>query len=116
MTLETLAGSVGAWLWDKYGEKIGEWVLDEDGPHLDLHMMAQGGLPFFGTAKMRCDIFRHYRPMVVAALRHGDRLFSRAHPELDDAPVIARFIWRDGRDDTELWGRWGAPQEDNGEP
>ena len=29
MTLETLAGSVGAWLWDKYGEKIGEWVLDE---------------------------------------------------------------------------------------
>ena len=97
-------------------EVLGEWVLDADEPRLELSMMAQGGLPFFGTGAMRCDIFRHYRPMVLAALRHGDRLFSQAHPELADAPVRARFIWRDGRDDTEFWGRWGVPQEDDGQP
>lgn len=91
-------------------EVLGEWVLDTEGPRLELGMMAQGGLPFFGTGAMRCDIFRHYGPMVLSALRHADRLFSQAHPELADAPVIARFDWRDGRDDTEQWGRWGAPE------
>jgi hypothetical protein len=90
-------------------EVRGEWVLSTEGPRLVLVMMAQGGLPLFGTGAMRCDIFRHYRPMVLAALRHGDRLFTQAHPELAEAPVIARFDWRDGRDDTELWGQWGTP-------
>lgn len=97
-------------------EVLGEWVSDTEGPRLELSMVAQGGLPFFGTGAMRCDIFRHYRPMVLAALRHGDRLFSQAHPELTDAPVIARFSWRDGRDDAELWGRWGTSGEDRGQP
>ena len=92
-------------------EVLGEWVADIEGFRLDLHMAAQGGLPFFGTGAMRRDIFRRYRTMVLAALRHGDRLFSQAHPELADAPVMARFAWRDGREDTEAWGRWGASGE-----
>ncbi len=97
-------------------EVLGEWVSDTEGSRLVLAMMAQGGLPFFGTGTMRRDIFRHYRPMVLAALRHGDRLFTQAHPELAEAPVTARFEWRDGRDDTEPWGLWGMPEEDNGQP
>jgi len=97
-------------------EVLGEWVSDAEGPRLVLTMKAQGGLPLFGTGAMRCNVFRHYRPMVLAALRHGDRLFTQAHPELAEAPVIARFDWRDGRDDTEAWGRWGAPQGDEGQP
>lgn len=92
-------------------EVLGEWILDADGYRLELSMMAQGGVPLFGTGAMRRNIFRHYQHMVLAALRYGDRLCSQAHPELADAPVIARFIWRDGRDDTELWGRWGPPRE-----
>lgn len=92
-------------------EVLGEWTAGADGPQLELRMMAQGGVPLFGTGTMRRDIFRHYRPMVLAALRHGDRLFSEAHPELADAPVTVRFEWRDGRDDTELWGRWGVSEE-----
>ena len=88
-------------------EVLGEWVVDEHGPRLDLHMMAQGGLPVFGTGKMRCNIFRHYRPMVLGAMRYADAALSAALPELDDAPVSARFHWRRGRVESEPWGRWG---------
>ncbi|HET6494949.1 MAG TPA: staygreen family protein [Thermoleophilia bacterium] len=91
-------------------EVLGEWVLGADGPRLDLHMAAQGGLPVFGTGAMRCSIFRRYRPMVHEALRYGDRVFAKAHPELDDAPVIARFRWRSGRVESEPWGRWGCAE------
>jgi hypothetical protein len=88
-------------------EVLGEWVVDDDGPRLDLHMMAQGGLPIFGTGRMRCGIFRRYRTMVLGAMRHADAALSAALPELDDAPVFARFHWRRGRVESEPWGRWG---------
>jgi hypothetical protein len=94
-------------------EVLGEWVSDADGPRLELTMMAQGGVPFFGTGAMRRDIFCHYRTMVLSALRYGDRRFTEAHPDLADAPVVARFRWRDERDDTESWGRWGGSEDDD---
>ena len=89
-------------------EVLGEWVPAAGKPHLDLHMTAQGGLPVFGTGAMRCNIFRRYRAMVLEALGYADRVFAEAHPELHDAPVIARFHWRRGRVESEPWGRWGA--------
>jgi hypothetical protein len=93
-------------------EVLGEWAFGADGPRLDLHMTAQGGLPVFGTGAMRCNIFRRYRPTVLEALGYGDRVFAEAHPELDDALVVARFHWRRGRVESEPWGRWGkAPSE-----
>jgi hypothetical protein len=88
-------------------EVLGEWVVDEGGPRLELRMAAQGGLPVFGTGKLRRRIFNHYRTLVLAALRHGDRQLTEAHPELAEAPVTVRFEWRDGRDDREQWGLWG---------
>ena len=88
-------------------EVLGEWVRTEAGPQLELRMAAQGGLPVFGTGAMRCYIFRSYRPVVVGAIRHGDRALAQAHPALDSAPVIARFTWRDGRVTSEEWGRFG---------
>ena len=89
-------------------EVLGEWMLGVDGPRLDLQMTAQGGIPLFGTRTMRCNIFRRYRPMVLEALRYGDGVFAEAHPELDDAPVVARFRWRRGRIESEPWVRWGC--------
>lgn len=88
-------------------EVLGEWVLADEGPRLDLHMAAQGGLPVFGTGAMRCRIFRSYRPLVLGAMRYADAPLSAAEPGLDDAPVIARFHWRRGRVESEPWGRWG---------
>lgn len=88
-------------------EVLGEWVDAEEGPRLELRMAAQGGLPIFGTGAMRCDIFRGYRPVVVGAIHYGDRGLTEAHPMLDDAPVVARFTWRDGRVTSEEWGRFG---------
>jgi len=88
-------------------EVLGDWILAAEGPRLELHMTAQGGLPLFGTGAMRCGIFRRYRPLVLAALRHGDRALTAAHPGLDAAPVIARFHWRGERQESEQWGRWG---------
>lgn len=87
-------------------EVLGEWVLDAGEPRLELHMMAQGGLPVFGTAALRCRIFRGYRDLVLAALQHGDRAFTGAHPEIVGAPVLARFHWRRGREEREPWGSW----------
>ena len=88
-------------------EVLGEWVFSDEGPRLELRMMAQGGIPLFGTGAMRCSIFRRYRPMVLGALRHGDRLLAEANPVLDKAPIIAKFCWRGGRIDSEPWGQWG---------
>jgi hypothetical protein len=88
-------------------EVLGEWVVDEGGPLLELHMAAQGGLPIFGTARMRVGIFRHYRGLVLDALRTADAGLSASHRGLGDAPVVARFHWRRGRVESEDWGRWG---------
>jgi hypothetical protein len=85
-------------------EVLGEWVRDGESWRLELHMMAQGGLPLFGTGAMRCNIFRHYRPMVLGAIRAGDKALLRAHPELESAPVLARFHWRREREEIETWG------------
>jgi hypothetical protein len=89
-------------------EVLGEWVEDGEGPRLDLHMAAQGGLPIFGTARMRVRIFRHYRELVLEALRVADRGLSAARPGLARSPVVARFHWRRGRVESEDWGRWGG--------
>ena len=88
-------------------EVLGEWVISDGRPRLELHMTAQGGLPVFGTAAMRRRIFRGYRGLVLAALEHAERAFTGAHPELVGAPVLARFHWRRGREECESWGTWG---------
>ena len=88
-------------------EVRGEWVVIDGRPRLDLHMMAQGGLPVFGSGAMRRRIFRGYRSLVLCALRFGDGALVAAHPELDDARVDACFHWRGDRVERETWGRFG---------
>lgn len=86
-------------------EVLARWARTDGGWTLELHMMAQGGLPLFGTGAMRCSIFRHYRPLVLRAICRGDREFLDAHEERGEAPVIACFHWRRGRTECESWGR-----------
>ena len=86
-------------------EVLGEWLLDGSSPRLVLHMAAQGGLPLFGTARMRLRVFRRYRPLVLSAFAHGDSGLLTAHPELADAPVVAVFHFRAGCRQREEWGQ-----------
>jgi hypothetical protein len=90
-------------------EVLGEWIhgdgRDGQGPRLELHMAAQGGLPLFGTADARVRIFRSYRSLVLSALACGDAELFAGHPELTQAPVVAVFHRRRGREEREDWGR-----------
>jgi hypothetical protein len=86
-------------------EVLGKWVRTRDAWVLELHMMAQGGLPIFGTASMRQRIFRYYRPLVLDAIATADARLLAKHPDLAHAEVIAHFHWRRGRVETESWGR-----------
>lgn len=88
-------------------EVLAEWTERDGEPRLVLHCRAQGGLPVFGTARMRVRIFRSYMPMVLEALRLGDAALADGHPELDDAPVEVVYRWRSGREQREEWGVLG---------
>jgi Staygreen protein len=87
-------------------EVLGEWIHGDDRePRLELHMAAQGGVPLFGTADARVRIFRSYRSLVLSALACGDAGLLAGHPELTQAPVVAVFQGRRGREEREDWGR-----------
>jgi hypothetical protein len=89
-------------------EVLAEWVEGGSGLELAVHCVAQGGLPIFGSAGMRCDVFRHYKDMVLSAIRYADRVLVAAEPELDDAPVTVTFHYRRQENDhSESWGRFG---------
>ena len=55
-------------------------------------------LEFYGAAGPATD---------GAAEGDDDAALAAARPELDEAPVVARFHWRRGRVESEPWGRWG---------
>jgi len=89
-------------------EVLGEWVAEAGEPRLELHMQTFTWFVLFGTPGLRRRIFRHYRPLMLAALRHGDAAFIAAHPELDVAEVVAVFHGRGRRCERESWGALGA--------
>jgi hypothetical protein len=85
-------------------EVIGEWLDSEEGPALHLHCHVSGGL-VLGSARMRDAIFRQELPLVLEALRFGDRRFFESHPELDQAPIQVHFHAKQPRyDRIETWG------------
>ena len=93
-------------------EVLAEWHEEQGSPALHAHCHVSGGL-ILGTAGWRDAIFRHELPLVLEALRFGDRALYAAHPELDGAPIEvhfhARFAGRRTRyDRTE---RWGVPAD-----
>jgi hypothetical protein len=85
-------------------EVLSEWSSGEPGAEMHVFCHVSGGLAF-GTASMRDAIFRRELPLVLEALRHGDRAFFAAHPGLDSAPVVVHFRSGDARfNRTEIWG------------
>jgi hypothetical protein len=85
-------------------EVLGEWHRDREGPALHIHCHVSGGL-VLGWARARDAIFRHELPLVLEALRFGDRHLFKLHTELDYAPIWVHFHARQARfNRTERWG------------
>ncbi len=86
-------------------EVLAEWETRQGEAALTVHCHVSGGL-VIGWPGLRDRIFRHELPLVLQALRFGDRALYRIHPELDYAPIWVCFHARQPRFSAEeIWGR-----------
>jgi hypothetical protein len=86
-------------------EVLAEWGEDRLGPSLSVHCHVSGGL-VVGSAAWRDEIFRRELPLVLEALRFGDRGLFEARPEVDEAPIWVSFHASQARyHRRELWGK-----------
>ncbi|MFP3879559.1 MAG: staygreen family protein [Dehalococcoidia bacterium] len=85
-------------------EVLAELVRNDDRLELRVYCHVSGGL-VAGRARGRYNIFRSELPLVLEAIRYGDRTLFERHPELDSAPVLVHFESTDSRfDKVEDWG------------
>jgi hypothetical protein len=79
-------------------------LAEEDGLVFRVHCHVSGGF-VLGTAKLRYNIFRSELPLVLEALRYGDRVLFEQNPKLDNTPVLIHFRSTVSRfDKVENWG------------
>jgi len=71
-------------------EVLAELAEEEDGLVFRVHCHVSGGF-VIGTAKWRYNIFRSELPLVLEAIRHGDRTVFEQDPQLDNTPVLVHF-------------------------
>lgn len=71
-------------------EVLAEWRTNNGIPFLYVYVYVDGQ---FGpvVSAVRNEIFRRELPLVLEAIRYGDRMFFMAHPELGNAPVWIHF-------------------------
>ena len=89
-------------------EVLAEWQDSEDGPALHLFCHVSGGLAF-GGASMRYGIFQRELPLVLEAIRFGDRGLFETQPELDQAPIWIHF--QSTNRHYHKTERWGTPAD-----
>ena len=80
--------------------------LSDDGDSLvfRVYCHVSGGF-IFGTAKWRYNIFQSELPLVLEAIRYGDRTLFEQNSQLDDAQVLIYFQSTDSRfSKVENWG------------
>jgi hypothetical protein len=71
-------------------EVLAELMNEQGETSLHVYVHVSGGL-VFGFPAWRNDILHHHMPMVLAALRYGDRDLFAAHPELDEMKIFVHF-------------------------
>ena len=71
-------------------EVLAEWKKDDKGYSLHVYLHVSGGL-VFGRANWREAIFRNELPLVLEAIRYGDRSLFKTYPELDHGLIIVHF-------------------------
>jgi len=85
-------------------EVLAEIIKEEDRLEFRVYCHVSGGL-VAGRAGWRYNIFRSELPLVLEAIRYGDRTLFERHPELDRAPVLVHFRSANRRfDKVESWG------------
>jgi hypothetical protein len=89
-------------------EVLAEWGEEREAPSLHVYCHVSGGL-VFGTAALRNAIFRRELPLVLEALRFGDRELFETHPELDRAPIVVHF--RAAQHRYHRREPWGTPAD-----
>ena len=76
----------------------------EEGLVFNIYCHVSGGFAF-GTAKLRYSIFRHELPLVLEAIRFGDRNLFEKIPNLDKTPIFIHFQSTNNRfNKVENWG------------
>ncbi len=69
-------------------EVLAEWRSEENEVSLHVHCQVSKGL---GSERFRDAIFRRELPLVLKAIRYGDRAFFECHFELDDSQIWVHF-------------------------
>ncbi len=88
-------------------EVLAEWYEDENGLSLHVYCHVSGGI-VLGRAGWRLSIFRREMPLVLKAIRYGDKEFITENPDLDDSPVIIHFkSSKEKYNKIEEWGVLG---------
>jgi len=77
---------------------------EEDSMVLKVYCHVSGGF-VLGTAKWRYNIFHSELPLVLEAIRYGDKTVFEQNPQLDNTPVLIHFNSTDERfNQVENWG------------
>jgi hypothetical protein len=71
-------------------EVLAELVNNEGSFELRVHCHISGGL-IVGSAGWRYNIFRSELPLVLEAIRYGDKALFEKNPEFDHIPVYIHF-------------------------
>ena len=85
-------------------EVLAELVRNEDCLEFRVYCHVSGGLAV-GTAKLRSHIFHVELPLVLQAIRYGDRELFETNPSLDQTAVNVYFRSNNSRyNKVENWG------------
>jgi hypothetical protein len=89
-------------------EVLAEWRNDQR--HLSVHVYCHvsGGF-VFGRAGWRESIFRSEMPLVLEAIRYGDRELFAEDSRLDQVPIWVHF--RKSRNKTDNVEQWEIPAD-----
>ena len=85
-------------------EVLAELAEEEGGLVFRVYCHVSGGF-VFGKAKWRYNIFRAELPLVLEAIRYGDRNLFEKNPQLDKTPLFINFRSTNNRfNKVEDWG------------
>lgn len=85
-------------------EVLAELCGEGDSSVFRVYCHVSGGL-ILGTASWRYNIFKSELPLVLEAIRYGDRSVFEQEPKLDSMPVFIHFNSKDSRfNKVEEWG------------